>query len=72
MAVVNTMGKQTESDAFRIAEARAVVSVLREKVVVAEALEESVQRRDAACITGLFGEIRYDPKYDYKKYRSWR
>lgn len=66
------MGKQTESDALRIAGPRAVMSVLREKVVVAEALEESARRRDAACISRLFGEIRYDPQYDYKKHRSWR
>ncbi|HIJ06160.1 type II toxin-antitoxin system VapB family antitoxin [Methanocalculus sp.] len=66
------MGKNTEPDAPRIAEARAFMSVLREKVVVAEAFEESARRRDVACITRLFGEIRYDPQYDYKKYRSWR
>lgn len=49
----------------------AVMSVLREKVVVAEALEKSAPR-GAVCITRLFGEIRYDPQYDYKKHRSWR
>lgn len=34
-----------------------------------EALEEYIQRRKQARILELFGQVDFDPKYDYKKQR---
>jgi len=42
------------------------------KAAVMEALEEYIQRRKQVRITSLFGEVDYDPDYDYKKSRSRR
>ncbi len=42
------------------------------KGVVSKSLGVSVRRREEAQITELFGEIDYDPEYDYKKHRLWR
>lgn len=36
------------------------------------ALREFVQRRQRSQISKLFGEIEYDPAYDYKKERRAR
>jgi Arc/MetJ family transcription regulator len=40
------------------------------KATVTEALQEYIQRRKQAEILDLFGQIDYDPEYDYKKQRS--
>ncbi len=40
------------------------------KATVTEALQEYIQRRKQAEILNLFGQIDYDPEYDYKKQRS--
>lgn len=40
------------------------------KATVTEALQEYIRRRKQAEILGLFGQIDYDPEYDYKKQRS--
>jgi Arc/MetJ family transcription regulator len=40
------------------------------KATVTEALEEYIQRRKQARILELFGTVRFDPKYDYKKQRN--
>lgn len=40
------------------------------KATVTEALQEYIQRRKQAEILELFGQIDYDPEYDYKKQRS--
>lgn len=40
------------------------------KATVTEALQEYIQRRKQAEILELFGQIEYDPEYDYKKQRS--
>lgn len=40
------------------------------KATVTEALQEYIQRRKQAEILTLFGQIEYDPEYDYKKQRS--
>jgi Arc/MetJ family transcription regulator len=39
------------------------------KATVTEALEEYIQRRKQARILELFGTVRFDAKYDYKKQR---
>lgn len=40
------------------------------KATVTEALVEYIRRRKQAEILDLFGQIDYDPEYDYKKQRS--
>lgn len=40
------------------------------KATVTEALQEYIRRRQQAQILDLFGQIDYDPEYDYKKQRS--
>lgn len=40
------------------------------KATVTEALQEYIQRRKQAEILELFGQIDYDPEYDYKKQRN--
>jgi Arc/MetJ family transcription regulator len=42
------------------------------KDTVTEALQEYISRRKQALVTGLFGTVDYDPKYDYKKQRRRR
>lgn len=39
------------------------------KATVTEALEEYIQRRKQVKIVALFGQVDFDPKYDYKKAR---
>ncbi len=39
------------------------------KATVTEALEEYVRRRKQAEVIELFGQIDFDPTYDYKKQR---
>lgn len=40
------------------------------KATVTEALQEYIQRREQHRILDLFGEIDFDPDYDYKKQRA--
>ncbi len=40
--------------------------------MVSKFLGVSIWRREEVQITELFGEIDYDPEYDYKKHRLWR
>ena len=40
------------------------------KATVTEALQEYIRRRKQAEILELFGQIDYDPEYDYKRQRS--
>ena len=42
------------------------------KATVNEALKEYVQRRKQLKILDLFGQIDYDPDYDYKEQRAER
>lgn len=51
-------------------EAMSISGVKTKKAVVTEALEEYIRRRKQIQITDLFGEVDYDPDYDYKKSRS--
>ncbi len=39
------------------------------KATVTEALQEYIGRRKQAQILDLFGQIDYDPEYDYKEQR---
>jgi Arc/MetJ family transcription regulator len=39
------------------------------KATVTEALREYIQRRQQAKVIGLFGTVRFDAAYDYKKQR---
>ncbi len=56
-------------DPALIEEAVAVGGRRTKKEAVTEALREYIARRRQAQITGLFGTVEYDPKYDYKKQR---
>ena len=51
-------------------EARKVGGHRTKKATVTEALEEYVQRRKQEKVIKLFGNIDFDPKYDYKKQRQ--
>ena len=53
-----------------LAEALRVGGHRTKKATVTEALQEYIQRRKQAEILDLFGQIDYDPEYDYKKQRS--
>ena len=53
-------------------EAVAVGGVRTKKEAVTEALKEYIARRRQAQVTGLFGTIEFDPRYDYKKQRRRR
>ena len=51
-------------------EARKVGGHRTKKATVTEALEEYVRRRKQEKVIKLFGNIDFDPKYDYKKQRQ--
>jgi hypothetical protein len=53
-----------------IIEAQLIGGARTKKAAVTEALKEYIQRRKQVQITSLFGEVDYDPDYDYKKTRS--
>ena len=40
------------------------------KATVTEALEEYIQGRKQKKVVKLFGNIEFDPRYDYKKQRQ--
>ena len=42
------------------------------KATVTEALREYIQRRKQVAMLGLFGQVEYDPRHDYKKQRRRR
>ncbi|HYI10230.1 MAG TPA: type II toxin-antitoxin system VapB family antitoxin [Thermoanaerobaculia bacterium] len=50
-------------------EARKIGGHRTKKATVTEALEEYIQHRKQVRILELFGTVKYDPKYDYKKQR---
>ena len=53
-----------------ITEAQLIGGARTKKAVVTEALEEYIQRRKQIRIVEIFGNMDYDPDYDYKKTRS--
>lgn len=57
-------------DVNLINEAQSIGGAKTKKAAVTEALKEYIQRRKQVRITSLFGEVDYDPDYDYKKLRS--
>lgn len=50
-------------------EAQKVGGHRTKKATVTEALEEYIRHRKQAKILELFGNVDFDPKYDYKKQR---
>jgi Arc/MetJ family transcription regulator len=52
-----------------IKEAQMIGKHKTKKAAVTEALKEYIERRKQMQILALFGEIDYDPDYDYKKQR---
>lgn len=63
------MATNLDLDPALVEEAVAVGGRRTKKETVTEALREYIARRRQARISSLFGEIDYDPKYDYKKQR---
>jgi Arc/MetJ family transcription regulator len=55
-------------DSQLLAEAQRVGGQRTKRATVTEALREYIQRRQAKIIE-LFGQVEFDPKYDYKKQR---
>ena len=53
-------------------EARQVGGHRTKKATVTEALQEYIKRRRQRDVAGLFGQIDYDPHYDYKAQRRRR
>ena len=53
-----------------LAEAQKIGGHRTKKATVTEALEEYIRRRKQFEILKLFGQIEYDPDYDYKAGRS--
>ncbi|HEV7923023.1 MAG TPA: type II toxin-antitoxin system VapB family antitoxin [Thermoanaerobaculia bacterium] len=51
-------------------EAKKIGGHRTKKATVTEALEEYIQRRKQARILELFGAVRFDSRYNYKKQRS--
>jgi hypothetical protein len=52
-----------------IDEARRIGRHATKKAAVTAALQEYINRRRQVEILNLFGTVRFDPKYDYKKSR---
>jgi Arc/MetJ family transcription regulator len=52
-----------------LTEAQQVGGHRTKKDTVNEALREYIERRRQAEVIGLFGKIRFDSSYDYKKQR---
>ncbi len=53
-----------------IEEARRMGGHRTKKAAVTVALQEYIERRKQEKILDLFGQIDYDPDYDYKKQRA--
>ncbi|GAB6061885.1 type II toxin-antitoxin system VapB family antitoxin [Deferrisoma palaeochoriense] len=53
-------------------EARRLGGHKTKKATVTEALEEYIRHRRQQQILELFGQIEYDPTYDYKEQRGRR
>jgi Arc/MetJ family transcription regulator len=66
------MATNLDLDPALVDEAVAVGGRRTKKEAVTEALREYIARRRQAQITGLFGTVDYDAKYDYKKQRRRR
>jgi hypothetical protein len=66
------MATNLDLDPALVEAAVAVGGRRTKKEAVTEALQEYIARRRQARVTGLFGTIDYDPKYDCKKQRRRR
>lgn len=56
-------------DDQRLDEAQRIGGHRTKKATVTEALEEYIRRRKQMGILDLFGQVDFDPTYDYKKQR---
>jgi hypothetical protein len=63
------MASNVAVDNLLLAEAQRIGGHRTKKATVTEALREYIQRRKQSKIIELFGKIKFDPKYDYKKQR---
>ena len=66
------MATNLDLDPKLVDEAVRVGGKKTKKDAVTEALAEYIARRRQARMTQLFGAVRFDPKYDYKKQRNRR
>lgn len=66
------MATNLDLDPALVDEAVAVGGRRTKKEAVTEALREYIDRRRQKRITGLFGTVEYDPRYNYKKQRRRR
>jgi hypothetical protein len=66
------MATNLDLDPKLVEEAVAAGGRRTKKEAVTEALQEYIARRRQAKVTGLFGAIDYDPRYNYKKQRRRR
>jgi Arc/MetJ family transcription regulator len=63
------MATNLDLDPALVEEAVAVGGTRTKKEAVTEALKEYIARRRQRRITGLFGSVEYDPRYNYKAQR---
>jgi hypothetical protein len=63
------MATNLDLDPALVEEAVAVGGSRTKKEAVTEALKEYIARRRQRRITGLFGTVEYDPRYNYKAQR---
>ena len=66
------MATNLDLDPALVEEAVAVGGRRTKKDAVTEALQEYIARRRQAQITRLFGDVEYEPRYNYKKQRRRR
>ena len=66
------MATNLDLDPALVDEAVAVGGRRTKKEAVTEALREYIARRRQRRITALFGQVTYEPTYNYKKQRRRR
>lgn len=66
------MATNLDLDPALVEEAVAVGGRRTKKEAVTEALREYIARRRQERITGIFGTVDYDPRYNYNKQRRRR
>lgn len=64
------MATNLSIDESLLSEAQKAAGLKTKKDTVNEALREFIQRRKQLEALTLFGQIDFDPEYDYKKGRS--
>jgi len=66
------MATNLNIDQDLLKEAQRLGNQRTKRETVNDALEEYIQRRKQKEILNFFGQVDFDPKYDYKKGRSAR